>query len=292
MQLDYRKFDPICPGFTIQPIDNHAGFQRCVDLQNRIWKYTDSADVVPTALLAITPHNGGILLGAFDTRRRMVGFVYSILGFHQGGLVQHSHMLGVLAGYRGRNIGLALKLAQRKTALRQGISRVVWTYDPLQARNAHFNLNLLGAWVDTYEVNFYGNSSSPLHRGLDTDRFLAVWDLNNPGVKRRALEARRHAIPGPTQPDLPVFDSFHQVSDSLAYSPAGTARAHHRPFLFELPPDIDHLKSEQPADAVQVQLQLRKTSLHCFARGYRVTRFFSDPSGRHRHCYYLFEHPA
>jgi predicted GNAT superfamily acetyltransferase len=255
----------------------------------RVWEYTDAADVVPTALLVITHHNGGILLGAYDLQQRMVGFVYSILGFHHDRLVQHSHMLGVLPAYRGRNIGLALKLAQRETALRQGVSRIVWTYDPLQSRNAHFNFNLLGIWVDTYEVNFYGRSSSPLHGGLETDRFFAAWDLKSPQVKRIAHEALKRVRVDRKKPESPLINTVRLDPDGLVHPIGSLALLKDERFLFEIPEDIGRIKSERPASARKYQRQLRQTCRTYFPEGYRITGFFSDTAACPHRYYYLFE---
>jgi predicted GNAT superfamily acetyltransferase len=289
MDSHLDEIGQICPGYVIRPIESQSGFQRCVELQIRVWNYADATDVVPTAFLAITHHNGGILLGAYDLQRRMVGFVYSILGYHHGRLVQHSHMLGVLPAYRGRNIGLALKLAQRETALRQGVTRVVWTYDPLQSRNARFNFDRLGIWVDSYEVNFYGRSSSPLHGGLETDRFFAAWDLKSPRVKRKVHEALKHICVDRNKPELPLINTVRLEPDGLAHPIGSLALLNDERFLFEIPADIGRIKSERPASARKFQNQLRQTCLTYFPQGYRVTGCFGDTAAcSHRH-YYLFE---
>jgi predicted GNAT superfamily acetyltransferase len=291
MAGDFREIETLCPGFSLRPIDDQAGYRRCVELQIQVWNYGDPTEVVPTAFLAITPHLGGILLGAYDSHRRMVGFVYSILGLHQGRLVQHSHMLGVLPGYRNRNLGLALKLAQRQLALHMGVKQVVWTYDPLQARNAHFNFNLLGVWVDTYEVNLYGRSSSKLHCGLDTDRFLAVWDLNAAGVKNKVSLATRRDISRLARTSLPVINPMRFDGSGLPCPSRTIDFLQGKRFLFELPADITQMKAERPACARGVQRQLRQTCGYYFSRGYRATRFISDPDDQPMRCYYLFEKP-
>src|SRR5207248_178956 len=82
----------------------------------------------------------------------------------------HSHMTGVLSNCRDRGVGRMLKLFQRDEALSRGIRLIQWTFDPLELRNAHFNLNRLGAICRQYLPNLYGTTTSPLHRGLATDR--------------------------------------------------------------------------------------------------------------------------
>ena len=147
-----------------------------------VWGYTDAEDVVPPPVLIVAAKRGGILLGAFDEAGVMKGFVYSIPALKDGALTQWSHMLGVTRDARDAGLGLRLKLAQRERSLQMGIDLIEWTYDPLQALNAHLNFSKLGVVVEEYEENIYGVSSSPLHRGSPTDRFVAEWRLNAPHV--------------------------------------------------------------------------------------------------------------
>src|SRR5207245_2620649 len=138
-------------------------------LEMEVWGYADKEDVVPPPVLIVAAKRGGILLGGFDESDVMKGFVYSIPAVKNGTLTQWSHMLGVTPDARNSGLGLRLKLAQRERALEMGIDLVEWTYDPLQALNAHLNFTKLGVVVEEYEENIYGVSSSPLHRGSPTD---------------------------------------------------------------------------------------------------------------------------
>src|SRR4051794_5150457 len=159
--------------------------RRVTALERTIWGYTDAEDVVPPPVLIVSVKRGGILLGAFDAAGAMKGFVYSMPSVKDGRLAQWSHMLGVTAAARGAGLGLRLKLAQRDRSLAIGADLVEWTYDPLQALNAHLNFAKLGVVVEEYEENIYGESSSPLHRGSPTDRFVAEWKLTAAHVERR-----------------------------------------------------------------------------------------------------------
>ena len=144
-------------------------------LEREVWGYTDSEDVVPAPVLIVSIKRGGILLGGFDEAGTMKGFVYSMAGVRDGRLMQWSHMLGVASDARNSGLGRELKLTQRERALKMGVELVEWTFDPLQALNAHFNFARLGVVVEEYEENVYGDSSSPLHHGSPTDRFIAEW---------------------------------------------------------------------------------------------------------------------
>jgi predicted GNAT superfamily acetyltransferase len=163
---------------------------RVVELEKRIWGYTNGDDVVPLPILAVTAHRGAVLVGAF-AGDEMVGFVYSIPAIRAGRLSHWSHMMGVAAPYRGSGLGHQLKVVQRERALALGIDLVEWTYDPLLALNAHLNFAKLGVVVEEYEVNIYGPSSSPLHGDLPTDRFIAQWWIRTPRVEARLAGRRR-----------------------------------------------------------------------------------------------------
>ena len=117
----------------------------------------------------------------------MVGFAYAVVGMKNGKPMLWSHMAGVLPEFRG-GLGFRLKLAQRDRALAQGYDLIEWTFDPMQAMNAHFNFAKLGGVVEEYAPNFYGESTSALHRGTPTDRVVLSWKIAEPHVVRR-LEA-------------------------------------------------------------------------------------------------------
>ena len=173
----------------IRPLTTIDECRKVAELEKSVWGYTDAEDVVPPPVLIVSIKRGGILLGAFDEAGEMKGFVYSMAAVKDGRPTQWSHMLGVTPDARDAGLGEALKLAQREQALRMGIDLIEWTYDPLQALNAHFNFAKLGVVVEEYEENIYGESSSPLHRGTPTDRFVAQWALSD--AARRSGGCRR-----------------------------------------------------------------------------------------------------
>src|SRR5580704_10570861 len=162
-------------GIVVRKCAGIEEFQCCVALQKEIWGEED-IEVEPATLFVVAAETGGQVLGAFDGER-LVGYTLALVGFTDGTLFLHSHMTGVLAEYRDRGVGRALKLFQREDALGRGIRLIVWTFDPLEIRNAHFNLNRLGAIARKYLPNLYGLTTSPLHLGLPTDRLLAEWQL-------------------------------------------------------------------------------------------------------------------
>jgi predicted GNAT superfamily acetyltransferase len=151
-----------------------------MDLQRRVWNYSD-LDIVPAHLFVVAVESGGQVLGAF-LADELVGFTLAYAGEKNGKPYLHSHFAGVLPEYRDLGIGRELKLAQRQQALERGIDRIEWTFDPLQSRNAYFNICRLGAICRHYLADLYGTTSSPLHAGLPTDRLLAEWHLDSARV--------------------------------------------------------------------------------------------------------------
>jgi len=159
-------------------------FQLCVALQREIWQESD-LEIEPVTAFVVAANTGGQVLGAFEGQR-MAGYTLAVAAIRDGVPYLHSHMAGVHADYRDRGIGRMLKLAQREEALSRDIRLICWTFDPLEFRNAYFNLNRLGAICRKYLPNFYGVTTSPLHRGLATDRLLAEWHLDSPRVMAAA----------------------------------------------------------------------------------------------------------
>ncbi len=163
------------PAITIRPCHSIPEFEQMVDLEFRVWGFKER-DVVPSQMYVVAAKTGGQVLGAF-AGDLMVGFVLGYAGIRDGNPYLHSHMAAVLPEYRDLGIGRQLKLAQRDEALARGIPLIEWTFDPLQTRNAYFNICRLGAVVRRYLLDVYGATSSPLHAGLPTDRLVAEWHL-------------------------------------------------------------------------------------------------------------------
>lgn len=155
-------------------------FQLCVELQREIWQEAD-LEIEPVTAFVVAANTGGQVLGAFDGER-LAGYTLAVAGIRDGVPYLHSHMTGIHADFRDRGIGRMLKFFQREEALSRNIRLICWTFDPLEFRNAYFNLNRLGAICRTYLPNFYGVTSSPLHRGMATDRLLAEWHLDSSRV--------------------------------------------------------------------------------------------------------------
>lgn len=176
----------------IRELSSHPELREAVALQKTIWGWDDS-DLLPFRMMVVATKIGGQLLGGF-VDGRMVAFCLAIPGLKTPAKPYlHSHMLGVLPEYRNAGLGRQLKLRQRDDALARGLDLIEWTFDPLELKNAWFNLERLGVIVRRYERNQYGVSSSRLHGGLPTDRCVAEWWI---GKEREPMAvAERICVP-------------------------------------------------------------------------------------------------
>jgi predicted GNAT superfamily acetyltransferase len=165
----------------IAVLSTQPEFKAAVELQKEIWGFAE-IELLPVRLFVVATKIGGQALGAFDGER-MVGFCLAIPGLKPGGKgYLHSHMLGVLPEYNNRGLGRSMKLAQREDALQRKIDLIEWTFDPLEIKNAYFNIEKLGAIIRRYVPNQYGTTSSFLHGGLPTDRCTAEWWIDTDRV--------------------------------------------------------------------------------------------------------------
>jgi len=261
---------------TYRDLTTLEEFAAVVDLERRIWG-PGYDDVVPVPILAVTVRRGGILVGAFD-QNRLIGFVYSLAGLKDGKPMQWSHMLGVIPELRNDGIGRRLKAVQRERAMGLGLDLIEWTFDPMQALNAHLNFTRLGVVVDEYEENVYGESQSPLHRGNPTDRFVAAWHIREPHVHRR-LNAGTIAVRTHEVADAPRVNrarprgDFHECAD-VNFGVDG------RRVMVEIPTGFTEMLARAPELALAWRMTTRQIFTTYFSRGYRVVDFLLDRPGR------------
>jgi predicted GNAT superfamily acetyltransferase len=226
------------------------------DLQMQVWG-KEPRSIVPVNLLYIAASSGGILLGAFDGET-LIGFAFGLLGRRDGELYHASHMLGVLPDYRGSGVGEALKRRQRERALDQGLMRMTWTFDPLEARNAHLNLHKLGARTRTYGIDVYGAMQDDLNRGLPSDRLTVEWLLKSPGIGRPQASSRPKRL-------LENHDGLPFLQpDALV---GGT------PLSIAVPASLQALKADDSQGAVAWRLAVRDAFCRAFALGYVAVDF-------------------
>lgn len=220
-------------GLTYRLCHRHEEFRACMEIERRVWG--DPELSVPFTLYVVAAENGGQVIGAFEGDR-LVGFTYALPGYRDGRVYLCSHMTAVLPAYRDRGVGRGLKLFQRSEALACGIEHIEWTFDPLEIKNAHFNLVRLGAVARRYIPNCYGQTASPLHGQLPTDRLVAEWELRS-----RRVEA---CIAG--HPPAPRAEAVH-----IALSVRQAAQ-----------------RLQDPAAGLALQQRIRQEFLDWFARGY------------------------
>lgn len=262
-----------------------SDFSRCIAVQREIWG-DDFADVVPGSLLQVTQKVGGVAAGAFTERdARLVGFVYGLTGVRRGRCVHWSHMLGVVPKYRRQGIGQKLKQFQRFWLVERGVMEMLWTFDPLVADNAHFNLNLLRVDIDSYEAEMYGETGSDLH-SFGTDRFVARWHLSG---EAKTAEGVRGGKGGPGEPDGSSLETVSPARIPLAnVVPASGKKVDLKPecadaprVRVEIPDDILRIQGENPELARAWRISTRTAFQRLFGDGYRITGFTrSADSGR------------
>jgi len=271
------------PELRFRELHTADEFRQVMDLEAQVWGFTDLNDMVTLPVFTITVKRGAILIGAYDPTDRMVGFVYSIVGMKPGQVLQWSHMLGVLPEYRNSGLGRALKLAQRDKALAQGYELIEWTYDPLQAMNAHLNFTKLGVVAEEYHRNVYGESTSVLHKGTPTDRLVAQWWIAKPHVARRVTPGELIPVTTSEISQAAPINVTHPAQAWRANSDIFLAR-HERRLVLEIPMGFTEMQRDAPELALEWRLQTREMFETYFRKDYRVVDFYLDrPHSRGRY---------
>jgi predicted GNAT superfamily acetyltransferase len=293
-------------------------FRQVVELEKTIWGYTDEGDLVTVPVFIFTVHRGATLVGAFGPSTpsvppslragpstpsdpsslragrggRMVGFAYAVVGMKHGRAMMWSHMAGVLPEFRG-GLGFRLKLAQRDRALAQGYDLIEWTFDPLQAMNAHFNFAKLGGVVEEYAPNFYGESTSALHRGTPTDRVVLSWKIAEPHVVRRieqsssAIRVKSHDIVDAPIANATVLDGEWRKTTKIDLT------LDERRLWIEIPTGFTEMQQRAPDRALAWRMDVRQMFNEYLAKGYRAVDFvLQRESGFGRYLLAKMEGPA
>lgn len=185
---------------ALRPLSSLDQFDDAIRVMVATW---GAFQLPPREVIVALAHSGNVPLGAYADER-LVGFVLGWAGVDEEGLHVHSHMLAALPDRRHRGVGYALKLGQRAQALDQGIHLARWTFDPLVARNAWFNLGKLGAIADRFERAFYGEMSDEINRGDRTDRLVVRWELDPDPTTRSLPEGLPTVLAAEGDPNAPV----------------------------------------------------------------------------------------
>jgi predicted GNAT superfamily acetyltransferase len=262
-----RAGDEEAGGESMIEVRECVGFEEldaCVRLQCEVFGGPE-INISPRKHFVMARRAGGWTLGAFDRRLNdgeLVGFVHldvAVRASHE--VIGYSHMMAVAAAYQNRGLGARLKWAQRERALAEGRTFITWTWEPLRARNAYFNLNRLGATVSSYGVNFYGPDDyswgeyAAHGAGIDSDRLFAEWELTSARVA--------------------------ELAQGRSPEPLG-----HAARTIEIPPDWSGLLRTDPREARREQVRVREEFLSAFDAGLVCAGFERDPA---RPRYLLYE---
>jgi predicted GNAT superfamily acetyltransferase len=268
----------------IRPAREAADYEACCALQRAVWGLSDLDVTSPIQLIATT-HAGGSLLLAETPAGQPIGFAYAFPALRGGKPHLHSDMLAVLPDHQRRGVGGRLKWAQRDDALARGITRLTWTFDPLQARNAQLNLRRLGARATELLPNFYGVTSSGLHHGLPTDRLWIEWELGAPRVVACAAAGQPTGLA--SAPEAPrINDVRWQAGWAVSSEPR--LDLDQETLLLEIPPDFDVLHQSAPRVAEDWHGKVRRGLAAYLANGYVVSDFApTEERGRRRPFYVL-----
>lgn len=257
----------------IRPFSSQEEYEVCVAFQEEVWG-EGFTERVSAAILMIANRLGGLSAGAFNSDGELEGFVFGLTGVQDGELVHWSDMLAVRTPLRDRGLGTRLKRYQREILLARGVTRMFWTFDPLQSRNAYVNFRKLGIVSREYVRDMYGETGSPLHEGLGTDRLVALWRMDSARVRDRlagaggpdareewaglprALEGRLEGpFPRPSDPDISLSEPN---------------------LLVAIPGEMEGLMREDRPLALRWREATRETLREYLGRGYEVRELFRE----------------
>ena len=255
---------------TISLVHSEPEAREAVQTLAQIWPRQDGKEPLPPELAWVFAHSGNYV-ALVHAGTEAIGAAIGFRGEDEEGVLLHSHIAGVLPQWQGSSVGYALKQHQRTWAMQHGIDRITWTFDPLVARNAYFNVVKLGAHLTRYYVDFYGPMDDGINDGDETDRCLATWRLSGPVALSAAAgqfapaDAAQHRAAG-------AVDVL-TVSDSGAPTlTASTAAVR----LLQLPRDIVEIRRDDAALAREWRLALRQALVAAFSDGLEVVGVSRD----------------
>ena len=231
-------------------------------------------------MLQVVAKVGGLVAGAFTADGDLVGFVFGLPAYLDGAIAHWSHILGVRESARNSGVGRMLKEFQRADLARRGIARMYWTYDPLVAKNAHLNLNLLGARVIEYVRDMYGTTASPLHSGLATDRLVVMCETSPSGAQKQDAKAR-------STERCPVLTPEPRAGDITALLVGADLPP---ALLLEIPVDFQLVAAQSPERAAVWHRAVRTHFEWTLGHGYTVTGLRREPVSSR--AFYVLERPV
>jgi predicted GNAT superfamily acetyltransferase len=272
---------------TVRRVETIAEYRACQEAQRQAWGIAAEGYLIPVATMVGANRHGGLVLGAFLASGEAVAMSFAFLGRIAGRICLYSQLTGVVPAYQSRGLGYQMKLSQRDMARAEGIERIAWAFDPLQAGNAHFNLARLGASAGRYLENMYGERTDALNPGVATDRLIAEWDT---------AAASPVVVPPGNVADLPrLIESSPAAGEGPGAGPSvplgviNQTMPEQRRFLLEIPADIARMRREQPALAEAWRAAVNEAFRFAFHRAYRAVDFIRDDSRADRRGFYVLE---
>lgn len=257
----------------IRPVASLAEYRACAALQAEVW----GADFerVPASMLQVATYVGGICLGAFMSNGELCGLVFGLSGTQDGKPIHWSHLLAVRESARNLGVGRLLKLRQRDLLASRGVPEMRWSFDPMIVKNAHLNLNRLGARVVRYVPDMYGITESPLHHGLATDRLVVAW---------ATMGSATVSEPAPPPAPAPILTAEPQPDDDVLLPDEKTPPS----VWIEVPADFQRLLVDSPRAARTWHASVREHFMWALGKGYVVTGLHRDAVTSR--CFYVLEH--
>lgn len=263
----------------IRRAESIADYRACQAAQRLAWGIDDDAYVVPIATMVGAQLHGGLVLGAFLPSGEAAGLSFAFLGRVEGRICLYSQLTGIVPGYQDQGLGGRLKEVQREIAQAEGVASIVWAFDPLQAGNARFNLDKLGARAIRYIENMYGSRTDLLNAGAATDRLIVEWPTDP--------KARTEQFTGNVSHLPRLIETARRPDGVLTpvvnLSPSAPA------VLLEIPDDVQRLRIQEPELAERWRQAVRQGFLASFAAGYQATGFHRDDSAGPRQGVYLLQ---
>lgn len=241
-------------------------------VESAVW----NMDPIPVHQTFTALNNGGILLGAYDGDH-MVGFLYSFAGFTNQVPYLCSHMMGILPAYQTSGLGVKLKQKQAEIANEKGYRIIMWTFDPLESKNAYLNLHKLNAVGALYKTNHYGSMSDDLNQGLPSDRIQIEWDIADSisGSGSFIPLQQNNLLLRGDQAGHPVvqsdFRSLHLASDQA--------------YFISIPNHFQKIKQANFELASEWRFKSRKVFEELYERGFQAVDLLKEDG--QDYCYYV-----
>lgn len=274
----------------IREITNPSELLKVEELQKKVWGMED-VDVVPVHMMMAAIMSGGLVIGAYDEKNNLIGFVFGIPGIREGEIIHHSHMAGVLPDLRYKGIGYKLKLAQRRRVLSQNIKLIEWTFDPLRGPNAKLNFSKLGVISQQYIENVYGTLRDNINYGVPSDRLLVDWWINS----RRVIAKLKGELKTPKISELIASGvkvankvKLLKENDVFVEKPNGiNLRLNNKGILIRVPHNDLMLKKVNFNLYMKWRYTTRTLFENYLKKGYIITDFISESKDDRRENFYL-----